>query len=361
MNYEKSDGLVPYEDQAEDYPMSWTIPKHSKGAVRRAGKRLIAPRNNEEYLDSLDVLNNWRAAHACPLNSIQTSLRYRATQVSEDAIISQRLKRAQSIKGKLQRFRGMQLHTMQDIGGCRATLQSIQEVYELKALLESNPLKSELVHETDYIRVPKPSGYRGIHRIYKYRSTRPSPHDGLFIEVQIRSIIQHAWATSVEIAGTFLGESLKSGEGTPEWLEFFNLVGSLFATLEGYGPVEINEQKFQKIKDRVNELNEELSITEKLKAFSVMTQHTNYIVAEKGYFLLTLKIDERSIDVKYYPKGTLAYATEDYGKLEEEYKNENTNIVLVAVESVSALKKSYPNYFADSGIFLGTLETALKQ
>jgi ppGpp synthetase/RelA/SpoT-type nucleotidyltranferase len=126
----------------EKHAMTWTTPKHPKSTVGKAGERLIDPKTPEEYGDSLEILSNWRSAHAYPLNSMQMSPRYRAQKINKDAIISQRLKRVQSIKGKLQRSKGMQLHRMQDIGGCRAILPSINEVHILRELMKGGFAKT---------------------------------------------------------------------------------------------------------------------------------------------------------------------------------------------------------------------------
>jgi hypothetical protein len=353
MNYEYRETTFK---EADEDPMSWTTPRYSKKAVGRAGKSLISPASMDEYIESLEIMNNWRAAHAYPLNSLTNSLRYRARQINSDITISQRLKRVESIKGKLNRFQGMQLHRMQDIGGCRAIMPSVQEVYTLRDLMRKDT-GSELVSEDDYIENPKASGYRGVHLIYKYKSKskKQTEHNGLFIEVQIRSPIQHAWATTVEIAGTFLGKSLKSGEGPEDWLNFFSLSGALFSTLENEVSNEV-KNKFWEVKEEVKKLSQRITIIEQLKAFSTMTEESNHIGAEAGYFLLELRIEEMTIGLKYYPKGSLKVATEDYTMLEEAYKGENINVVLVAAESLATLRKSYPNYFADSRMFISVLE-----
>ncbi|MEP0914199.1 RelA/SpoT domain-containing protein [Leptolyngbya sp. GB1-A1] len=163
--------------------MSWTEPKYSKKAVGRSGDALINSSSEEEYAQALIIVNNWRAAHACPLNSLQSSLRYRAQKISQDVLISQRLKRVPSIKGKLQRSQGMQLDRMQDIGGCRATFPAVEDVYALKDMMKIKPPRSLLSKEYDYIQTPKPSGYRGIHLVYKFQGKKHSVHNGLLIEV----------------------------------------------------------------------------------------------------------------------------------------------------------------------------------
>ena len=345
-------------EESDDDAMTWTEPQYSRKAVGRAGEAL-ENLNSEEYAQALVVVNNWRASHACPLNSLQSSLRYRARGIASDILISQRLKRVPSIKGKLRRSKGMQLHRMQDIGGCRAILPTVKEVYSLRDKMIQKPLRSSLAKEFDYIKAPKPSGYRGIHLIYKFQGKKYSAHDGLLIEVQLRSVIQHAWATSVEIAGAFLGDSLKSGEGSSEWLRFFNLVSTLFAALEDGGLENSEESATPAAKQEATDLENRLSIIDKLQAFSVVTEYSSSIDAPGGYFLLTLKIDEKRVSINYYPTKDLDSATEAYLGLEEEYKNSDVNIVLVAAESIWSLKKSYPNYFADSQIFVDTLARVL--
>ena len=354
-----------YEDRIEIHAesdedvMTWTEPRYSKNAVGKAGKTLVDPGSEEEYAQAVIVVNNWRASHAFPLNSLQSLLRYRARKINSEALVSQRLKRVPSIKGKLRRSAKMQLDRMQDIGGCRAILPTVRDVYSLKDAMIGKPSRSLLSKEYDYIKTSKPSGYRGIHLIYKFQGEKHSAHNGLLIEVQLRSVIQHAWATSVEIAGAFLGDSLKSGEGSSEWLRFFNLVSTLFAALEDGGLENSEESATPAAKQEATDLEDRLSIIDKLQAFSVVTEYSSSIDAPGGYFLLTLKIDEKRVSINYYPTEDLDSATEAYLGLEEEYKNSDVNIVLVAAESIWSLKKSYPNYFADSQIFVDTLARVL--
>ena len=74
-------------------------------------------------------------------------------------------------------------------------------------------LRHTLVHEpVDYINHPREdTGYRGIHLIYRYRSDRKKrAWNGRKIEVQLRTKLQHAWATAVETIGAFKNMALKS-------------------------------------------------------------------------------------------------------------------------------------------------------
>jgi len=60
----------------------------------------------------------------------------------------------------------------------------------------------------------------------------PETVKGLLLELQLRTRLQHTWATAVETMGTFRGEALKSRQGSKEWLEFFALISSAFAHVE---------------------------------------------------------------------------------------------------------------------------------
>ena len=62
----------------------------------------------------------------------------------------------------------MRLSAMQDIGGCRAVMYGIQDVNKLVESYECSDIKHNLFEKNDYIDQPKPSGYRGIHLVYKY-------------------------------------------------------------------------------------------------------------------------------------------------------------------------------------------------
>jgi ppGpp synthetase/RelA/SpoT-type nucleotidyltranferase len=107
----------------------------------------------------------------------------------------------------------MSLARMQDIGGCRAIFPTVEDVYTcqknmLASRMQHNPPKNH----KDYIESPKESGYRGIHIVYEFtsKSQKYATYNGMLVEVQLRTVVQHAWATAVETVGIFTGESLKS-------------------------------------------------------------------------------------------------------------------------------------------------------
>jgi len=168
---------------------------------------------------------------------LRNNLVNRARKIDPSAIVAQRLKRFSSIASKLVREPRMKLSQMQDIGGCRAIVSTVERAEDLvrahkdKEAWDKNPNRHELHRCKDYIAEPKPSGYRGVHLIYKFKTLDPkhSVHNGQRIEIQIRSKIQHVWATAVEVVSAFTKESLKSSQGDEDWQKLFKLMGSIFA------------------------------------------------------------------------------------------------------------------------------------
>src|SRR3972149_3247656 len=112
--------------------MSFAEPEYDPEIVDAAGDTLIGYADAQEYLDDLeldplDIINNWRAAHAYPLNTFQMTLRNRARQVDPQSIVAQRIKRLSSIEDKLRRYDWLKLSAMQDIAGCRVIVNTVSK------------------------------------------------------------------------------------------------------------------------------------------------------------------------------------------------------------------------------------------
>jgi len=151
--------------------------------------------------------------------------------------VGQRLKRVPTIIDKLTREPTMQLANMQDIGGCRAVLNSVDEVRRVQKRLSKNrpPLRV-----ADYIDSPRASGYRGVHVIVAY-DDRP-------IEVQLRTRMMHDWAITVEDLSGRLEFDLKSGVGPQPVLDW------LAATSEAMVAEEAGEAVTAELANRLSEL-----------------------------------------------------------------------------------------------------------
>lgn len=335
--------------------MSWVTLNYSKSAIRRSGDYLISENFDvHNFLDSYDTLDNWRASHAYPIQSMLTYFRSKAFATDKNAIIVQRLKRTPSILAKLKREGGMKLDRMEDIGGCRIIVSNKKQVYDVRDSIVNGRTRNILRRQRDYIKEPKLSGYRGIHLIYRYNGEKTN-YKSHSIELQIRSKVQHSWATAVEVVDTFTQQSLKASRGHEAWLNFFKLASIAFEDIESR-----NLARNSGTKERSDLIKyiERLNVLPRLNAFAVSTRHLGNDKKNKhDYFLLTLEIDKSNIKIKRFPPEKIDDATHQYAELEKEFKNNpDKDVVLVSAESVHGLKKAYPNYFADTSEFVKNIE-----
>lgn len=184
-----------------------TFPGGSKSRVTRAGEHI---RRGVATPADLLVVEEWRAAHRAVLNTFQSILRNRTknTKIS----VAQRHKRKMTIFDKLTRLPEMQLARMDDVAGCRLIFRSIEELYAFRENFHSARFNHKLrnaADKYDYIKMPKQTGYRGIHDVYEYNvnSEAGNALAGLYIEIQYRTLVQHAWATALRLSASSLRSS----------------------------------------------------------------------------------------------------------------------------------------------------------
>jgi len=309
------------------------------------------------------VVDNWRSSHAYPLNHFQDLLRTKARKVESTAIVVQRQKRRHSIELKLRDQDDMQLSQMHDLGGCRAILSDVDHVHRLVESFKTSRTKCELLREYDYIAKPRSSGYRSVHLVYRYLSTgNGKPFNGLRIELQLRSALQHAWATAVEIAGAFKGQALKSGHGDPEWLDFFRLMGTEIALTEGCPVVPKTPSDRAVLREGLAEYATNLHVPDLLAAWAASVQALDTGVIEQAhYYILSLDIEKRQYTMNGFAQTQLAEAEEVRSRLElEKESRPSFDVVLVSADKVDELRKAYPNYSADTDAFVSELMSAIQ-
>jgi hypothetical protein len=343
----------------------WAIPEYSKEEVDEAGKKLVYSSIAPEDLDHiLGVISNWRSVHSFPLNTFQVGLRQKARRIDRNSLVAQRIKRLSSIDMKLRRFEWLRLSEMQDIGGCRAVLGSVRSVDRLVKLYQDSGIKHRLDDMDDYIRNPKRSGYRGVHLNYRYHSDRKKTYNGLKIEMQFRSPLQHAWATAVETVGTFIKQALKSSQGEKEWLRFFALMGTAIALRERTPPVPDTPASKTALVRELRRYSRELDVDTRLRTYGAALQTLEQPSARRvrmaHYFLLELDPVRKYVRVTGYPAQDLQSASEDYLAAERSIRDHpGADAVLVSVESLTSLRRAYPNYFLDTRVFLEALKEAV--
>jgi hypothetical protein len=253
---------------------------------------------------------------------------------------------------------------MQDIAGCRAILKSVTDVKKLVEMYKRSDIKHKLVHEDDYIAAPKESGYRSHHMIYRYYSDRSEHYNDLKVEIQIRTGLQHAWATAVETVGTFIQQALKSSQGEAEWLRFFTLMAAHMALREGTAAVPDTPSDREALREEIRALRDKLDVSGHLLAYTRALADPEIVgvYQDSHYLLLELNANTKQIKVTGYASEDLTRACRDYLDVEKAAIEGKSGLdaVLVSVESVKALKQAYPNYFLDTHNFLQAIEFATR-
>jgi putative GTP pyrophosphokinase len=250
----------------------------------------------------------------------------------------------------------MNLARMQDIGGIRTVVKNMQKVREVESAYKKGTRVFTIASGgKDYINYPKESGYRSVHMVFKCKN-------GFSIELQVRTIIQHAWATAVETMGTFLDHSLKSSEGPEEWLKFFSLAGSAFAILESTPRAgQHDEYSAHEVFSMLIEKEKELDVLNKLSGFRIVANHIDNDKRKGHYHLITLDLDTHRAGIRSFSKKDADLANIAYSKKESLVdQGANLQVVLVTSESLATLMKAYPSYFLDAQLFAKQIGTIRK-
>ena len=340
-----------------------TCRNFSKKRVNKSGSYLahntINTVNESEFDENLEIFNNWRALHSYPMNIIYMNLNRRIKKLGiQDAIIVQRLKRSPSILNKLNRFKDMQLSRMQDIGGVRIIVKKISDIYKIRDDI-NNAFPHKICYEKNYINNPKEDGYRCLHMIFEIKNLNDEKYNGLNIELQIRTELQHQWATAVEILGLYKNVSYKSGLGDERTREFLCLCSNLFASSEN---TPIDEKYYGKnLSQELKNLNDELKILKYLNGLTVAVNHHNKINTNNSnkFCLILLKLDESMLNLRSFRN--IIDAKKQYENLEKEITrgNKNWDVVLVSIDQMKSLQKAYPNYYLDSKSFVKKIKSLI--
>ena len=113
--------------------------------------------------------------------------------------VKSRLKTPRSIADKLSR-RGLELsirsilENLNDVAGVRVVCPYISDIYAVRDMLLSQA-DVTLFREKDYIRHPKPNGYRSLHLVVEVPVYLSDSQQQVRVEIQIRTIAMDFWAS----------------------------------------------------------------------------------------------------------------------------------------------------------------------
>ena len=331
----------------------------SRAELDRYGKVFLDANADKNERDlALDMLSEWRKLHYIPMNTLQANLRKKCKRLNlKNYIIAQRIKRLPSIITKLSRFPDMRLSRMQDIGGLRIILPTVKSVYELHKTFETQRKTKHtlILPPKDYIKEPKTDGYRSLHQVFKYQNAEKPELDGLRIELQIRTQLQHAWATAVETLGVIEKSSFKTGGGDEKYRRFFVLCSALFAIKEKMPlPPNVSDDETT-IKNEFNQLLSELKIIDKLQGIMALSKHIETTFEHLDWYVLIFHYETRMIRPVGFTKEQFDMAQEFYA-LQEKKNEPNSDVVLFSSDSFKVLQKAYPNYFLDTTYFVREIQ-----
>jgi ppGpp synthetase/RelA/SpoT-type nucleotidyltranferase len=353
----------------------------TKTRVQKAGEAFrefdSLIKDEKKFNETMNVLSYWRLSHENPLNEAYNILQNNVLKHDKKAFFAKRLKRYEAIVKKLKRLK-TNLSTMQDIGGCRAIVESEKKVFQsMRELKKHKNFRDDSLKRKhkDYISSPKEDGYRGYHLIGKF----PYGHgDNRVIEIQIRTRIQHYWATALEVVDLFTGRALKSNEGDSEWRPFFADVGTQFSVMDRihlfhqknkqdqfkyYVELLESNKELQASSKRLKKTIKSIKATKKLSGFnnSIKSIDDNFSDKfsgpENSYCLLKINIEACEIRSFLFPFSKMVEAEQNYIEAEKEAAlSDDLIVALVASDAVGGIKQAYPNYFANLKDFLQLLK-----
>lgn len=334
----RSDAGGLFDDRFLD-PLVVTPP--SRDSVIEAGRHLCEVIPADNYASTAEhfrTAHEWREAHLLPMHRMLIGLSGRARAVAPAAIVAGRIKRLTSIRKKLRRSR-INLWDIQDIAGVRAIVPTMDDVARIVERYERGDSRHRWARSDNYIAEPKASGYRSHHLMMRFVGEgHLASLNRRSVEIQVRSRLQHSWATALEAVGMMRGEDLKAGEGDQQWLRFFCLISGHFAADEGQPMVPGVSENYAARIDELRHLDNELEAVATLESYNAAIARIGAVHgAQGGRF--TIRFDRKSKTVTVTP----FYA----GRLHEGSEAEDQDVVVVEVDRIDSLAEAYPNYFAD--------------
>ena len=340
-------------------------------SIRKIGEKLREgiELTEEEKLE----FDNFREAHNIIIKLFTIELK--KVNFSKQHLTASRNKRIETIISKLCRPEKPKLDKIHDIAGTRIIFENIKSLEDYIDILENTELVNfkEKINEDknryNYIKNPKSDGYRSIHKVFYYSSNIPysTLNEKRFnlenkkIELQLRTRLQHIWATTVEIYDIINKSNIKTGTHnkleTKEGL-FFKKCSLVF---EG---IESND--VEKIKININEIFRDKDLVEIYNRLKGIKNIKNIQLPK------TLGSDEVFILITDLNKGKTTFFTTDpiekndkqdtflinasYRRLEEKNTKGEYILLLLTLGDIKKLKNVYPNYFLNTNKFISILK-----
>lgn len=167
-------------------------------------KQIFQTHSTEQIIPSMAEFNRIMTFYHCAMMEIETkfkvlneefALRHDRNPINS---IQCRLKKGVSIYEKLERKHipidvDALENSISDIAGIRVVCSFVDDVYYIeKALLSQDDIT--LIKRKDYIKNPKPNGYKSLHLIVSVPIFLSNQKKPVKVEIQLRTIAMDAWA-----------------------------------------------------------------------------------------------------------------------------------------------------------------------
>ena len=115
------------------------------------------------------------------------------------------------------------------------------------------------------------------------------------------------------------------------------------------------------LKSDLRRCAEDLRVADNLEAFASAIDVQATAGKKAFYYLVELDADAKTVKITGYQANDLPRALIDYQSVERAIFNESRHqdTVLVSAESLTALRRTYPNYYLDTRNFVDELKEAI--
>ena len=194
--------------------------------MEKTENRLLVLQSSETHLPTEDFFKEY--ARVKPLYSGALKTACSRFEILDDEFsmthghdpihhIESRLKTVESCYEKLKR-RGFKqeaenLTQLTDIAGVRVVCGYVEDIYKI-ARVFLNQHDVHLLRQKDYIKNPKPNGYRSLHLIVKVPVSLSFVATAVPVEIQLRTISMNMWASLEHEVSYKAGAELKKSAFT---------------------------------------------------------------------------------------------------------------------------------------------------
>lgn len=241
---------------------------------------------------------------------------------------------------------------MDDVAGIRMIFPDTASLEAFRADFHTARFKHRRRNTDDqynYIARPKVDGYRGIHDVYAYQVT--SKHAqvalGLYIEIQYRTLVQHAWATANEVVGYITGNETKFGRGDPRYMRIMALTSEILARAHEATTGPLPDLSDLDLASEFVNLDTELGLSDELG--SMQGADVRQLSGKQNHVLIFMRNGE--LQVKDFTKNASAMKW----LFRYERENPESNAVLVGGDTPDQVEITFRNYFKDTSEYLKLL------